>query len=194
MPDEELPPSVINEALRLTRLARRAPEHPQESGPKDRAWGKAAGQYRDERDMLLDSYEYRAHVREDDRGATLVCYPAEWLRAGQVDLDAVEDTDRAVERRLEGAGEPGTWEPVSTHNEAIADRVADRYGEPHAATARAFARFMSSHRVRRIGTATGDDILGFVDEFFPRNTWPDERQQAAVMRSLRLTLTVALEG
>lgn len=194
MPDEELPPSVINEALRLTRLARRAPEGPSDSECKDPDRVKTPDEYRDERDTLLDSYDYSAHVREDDRGATLVCYPAEWIAGGQVHLDTVEDTDRAVERRVEGAGEQGAWEPVSAHNEAIAQRVADRYGDPHAATVRAFARFMSSHRVRRIDTATADDIVEFVDEFFPRNTWPTERQEAEVMRSLRLALTVALEG
>lgn len=194
MPDEELPPSVINEVLRLTRLARRASEESQPASGSAEARGSGPEEYREERDSLLDSYGYRAHVREDDRGATLVCHPAEWLSAGQIDIEAVEDTDRAIERRVEGAGEPATWEPVSTHNDAIADRVEDRYGEPHGATARAFARFMSSHRVRRIGTATADDVLEFVDEFFPRNTWPDERQQAVVMRSLRLTVTVAIDG
>jgi hypothetical protein len=194
MPDEDLPPSVIDEAVRLTRLARRAQEQPPDGDRADRASGAEPDQYRDERDTLLDSYDYRANVREDDRGATLVCFPAEWLAEDQVDMSAIEDMDRAVERRVEGAGEAGTWEPVSAHNEAIADRVADRYGDPHAATARSFARFMSSHRVRRIGTATGDDILEFVDEFFPRNTWPSDHQQATVMRSLRLTIAVAVEG
>lgn len=191
MPDEELPPAVINEAVRLTRLARRARA---QDGFDDPQGGEAPEQYRDERDTLLESYDYRANVREDDRGATLVCYPAEWLSENQVDKSAIEDMERAVERRVEGAGEPGTWEPVSAHNEAIADRVAERYGDPHAATARSFARFMSSHRVRRIGTATEDDVLEFVDEFFPRNTWPSEKQEAVLMRSLRLTLTIALDG
>ena len=35
-------------------------------------------------------------IREGDTGATLVLHPTEWLESGTVQLDRIEDTDRAV--------------------------------------------------------------------------------------------------
>lgn len=194
MPEDALPGGVVDEAVRLTRLARRAPE----TTPDDPYGGEtslsAADQYRNERASLLREHGFCARVREEETELTLVCYPTEWVENGEVDMAAIEDTDRAVERRMEGIGSTGAWEPVADHNSTLADAVARRHGQPHGQTARSFARFMSSHRVRRIETATAGDLLEFVDDFFPRNTWPSDAQRAMVMRSLRFTIAAAIDG
>lgn len=194
MADNQLPESVVDEAVRLTRLAERAPESAPPGAFGEETTLSEADRYRRERTELLREQEFRARLREDDSGLTLVCYPAEWLQNGEIDLAAVEDTDRAIERRIDGTGGSDTWEPVAEHNREVATAVASRYGDPHARTARSFGRFMASHRVRRVETATAEDILEFVEEFFPRNTWPTDAQQAVVMRSIRLTIAAATDG
>lgn len=193
MSEDSLPSHVVTEALRLTRLAQRAPEAAPAAASQDQSTLSAAERYRDERKELLRDHGFRARIREDDRGKTLVCYPAEWVSDGEVELGAIEDTGRAVERRLDGTGESREWESVAQHNGHIAETVENAHGVPHGRTARAFARFMSSHRVRHIETATAADVREFVDEFFPRNAWPTDDQKATVMRSLRYTLAIALE-
>lgn len=194
--DDALPESVLEEALRLTRLARRAPEDPPEPGHEG-AGGPSlsdAEQYRTARAELLAEHGFRARVREDDDGATLVCHPRAWLVDGEVDLAAVEDVDRAVERRLDGTGDERAYDEVAAHNRAVAERVAVRHGPTHGATADAFATFMSNHRLRRVETATAGDVLEFVGEYFPRNAWPDEAQRAVVNRSVRHVLAAARDG
>lgn len=193
MHEDALPSHVVTEALRLTRLAQRAPENASVEHDIDRATLSEAARYRQDRADLLEAHGYRARIREDDRGRTLVCYPAEWLSNGEAALGMIEETDRAVERRLDGTGRSREWESVAQHNQTIAEAVANAHGRPHDRTARSFARFMSSHRVRHIETATAADIREFVDEFFRRNTWPIEAQRSTVMRSLRYTLAVALD-
>lgn len=194
MADDQLSEAVIDEAVRLTRLAQRAPESAPAGTFGEEPSLSEADRYRRERNELLEEQGFRARLREDDHGLTLVCYPAEWLQQGEVDLAAVEDTGRAVERRIDGTGGSDSWQPVAEHNREVAEAVATRYGEPHARTARSFGRFMASHRVRRVETATAEDILEFVEEFFPRNTWPTDAQRSVVMRSLRLTIAAATDG
>jgi hypothetical protein len=189
MSEDGLPNHVVTAALRLTRLAQRAPN----GDVTAESALKTAERYREDRAVLLEEHGYRARIREDDRGRTLVCYPADWLSDGEANMEAIEDTDLAVERRLDGTGGSREWEDVAAHNRRIADAVETAHGDPHGRTAQAFARFMSSHRVRHIETATAADILEFVDEFFRRNSWPTEEQWLSVMRSLRITIGTALE-
>lgn len=193
MSDDALPDHVITEALRLTRLAQRAPETASDVEATDQVTLRPAERYRQKRTDLLEAHGYRARIREDDRGRILVCYPAEWLSDGEADMEAIENTDRGVERRLDGTGGSREWESVARHNRTIAETVETTHGRPHGQTAHAFARFMSSHRVRHIETATAADIREFVDEFFRRNTWPTEDQWSSVMRSLRYTIAAALD-
>lgn len=176
----DLPTAAVEEATRLTRLARQAVDE------------KEAAAYRDHRDALLAPHDFTARVRADDGAETLVLYPAEWLDAeGTVRLDAIEDTGRAVEISLSGTGDPDDWSAVDEHNRAVAERVAEEHGDVHGATAAALAAFASNHYARRIEELPPAAIEEFTGEYFPRNAWPSDEQQEALERSLALVDEVA---
>ena len=168
----ELPTETADEAERLTRLARAAIDESERQA------------YLDDREELLGEHGFTARVREDDTGEILVCHPSEWVEGGTIRTERIEDTDRAVERRLTGSGDPDDWETVAAHNEAIADQVADTHGEVHGANARAFADFMSNHYARRVESASAAEREEFRTEYFVRNAWPSDEQKAVVETSL----------
>lgn len=177
----DLPREVADEAERLTRLARDAVD------------GNEAAAYRERRDDLLAEHGFTARIRGEDAEATLVCHPSSWVVDGNVHPDRIEDTDRAVERPLEGAGEAEDWDAVDEHNAAVAERVAEAHGEVHGENARAFATFMSNHYARPVEQATQRMREEFLTDYFPRNAWPDDEQRAAVAESLELVDRVATE-
>jgi len=170
----ELPETVVEEAERLSRLAREAVDDDERAACER------------ERDALVAEHGFEARVREDDTGDTLVLYPAEWVDDGTVARDRVEDTGRAVERSLSGPGDPERWDEVAEHNRAVAERVRSAHGETHGETAAALATFMSNHYAKRIEAATGDELREFREEYFPRNAWPTERQRRRLDRSVEL--------
>jgi len=170
----ELAEETIAAAERLTRLAREAVDDAE------------ADAYRRDRDERLAEHGFTARVREEDGGETLVLHPAEWVADGTVRIERIEDTDRAVERRLSGAGEGGEFEAVDAHNREIVAEIEERAGAVHAENASAFADFMGNHYVRRVETATGEEIREFLEWYFPRNAFPTEEQRDAVEESLRL--------
>ncbi|MFW6382958.1 MAG: DUF7108 family protein [Haloferacaceae archaeon] len=177
--DEELPEPTVDAAERLTRLAREA---------VDEAEAEA---YRADRAERLAEHEFTARVRDEDD--TLVCYPEEWIEDGTVQIDRIDDTDRAVEVSLSGPGDPDDWSEVEEHNTTLVERVAEAHGEVHAANARAFADFMGNHYARPMESATEAEIAEFLDEYFPRNAWPSEEQRDAVRASLRYVFAAADE-
>jgi hypothetical protein len=167
----DLPEDVVDEAERLTRLARDAVDD------------DAAAAYRDRRDDLLAEHGFVARVRDADD--TLVCYPDEWVDAdGRVTLGDVEDTDRAAEVSLFGPGEQGDYDEARERNDALVARVRDRHGDVHGDNAAAFAEFMSNHYARPMDTAGEREREEFLDEYFPRNAWPSDDQRAVVEQSL----------
>jgi len=170
----ELPETLIAEAERLTRLAR---------GAVDEA--KAAA-YRADREERLGEYGFTARVREENRGEVLVLHPGECIEDDTVQVDRIDDTDRAIERRLSGPGEASEFDAVEAHNREIVAEIEDQWGAPHAANVSAFADFMGNHYVRRIETATGEEIEEFLAEYFPRNAFPTETQRETVEESVRL--------
>jgi len=170
----ELPEAVVEEARRLSRLAREAVDD-----------GERAACER-ERDALVRKHAYEARVRKDDTGETLVLYPEEWVDDGTIARDEVEDTDRAVERSLSGPGDPERWSEVAEHNRAVAERVRAAHDEVHGETATALATFMSNHYAKRIEAATGDELREFREEYFPRNAWPSDEQARRLDRSIEL--------
>jgi hypothetical protein len=174
---DELPDSVVREAERLTRLARNAVD------PAE------AAAYERDRAELLSGHGFTARLREDD--ATLVLHPSEWVADGTVRLDRVEETDRAVEVPLTGAGDDDAWASVESHNAALVDAVADDHGDVHAANVRSFADFMGNHYARRIEDASVDHVTEFLEEYYPRNAWPTEAQRAVVEESLTHLFDVA---
>jgi len=171
-----LPEPVVDEAERLTRLAREAA-------------GDEAATYREARAETLDGHGYTARVRDEDD--TLVLHPDAWLDGDTVRMERVDDTDRAVEVPLSATTGEGTWTDIEAHNADIVDRVADTYGQPHADNARAFADFMGNHYLMRMDAATADHCTEFLEEYFPRNAWASAAQQAAVDSSLECVFAVA---
>lgn len=177
--DPPLPETVIDRVETLTRRIRNAVD------------GNEREAYRNEREALLAGHAYSARVREGDTGETLVLYPDEWVEDGTVQLDRIEDTDRAVERSVSGPGADVDWETVDNHNREIAARVRKRHGDVHGETAHAFAAFMSNHYAKPIETATPAEREEFRVEYFPRNAWPTDAQRDRVAESVRLTLEAA---
>lgn len=174
----DLPSDVVDEAERLTRLARAAVDD-----------GERAA-YREDRATLLSERGYAARVRGEDDGDVLVLHPEEWLDDGTVRMERVEDTDRAVEVPLEGPGDPDDWSAVDDHNRDVVRRVREEHGEVHGENARAFAEFMSNHYARRVESATAAEIEEFRAEYFPRNAWPSDEQCDVIARSLELVFDV----
>ena len=180
MPSEDtLPDDVVDRAATLTRRAREAVD------PAERE------AYLEERADLLAAQDYAARVREEDTGETLVLHPEEWLEDGVVQVERIEDTDRAVEVTLSGTGSEADWDDVEAHNRTVADRVAAEHGAPHGETAHAFADFVSNHYAKRIEETTPAERAEFREEYFPRNAWPSDEQREALERSLELVLESA---
>jgi hypothetical protein len=174
----ELPEDLIAAAERLTRLARRAVDDAE------------AAAYRADREERLAEHGFTARVREEGAGEVLVLHPGEWVEDGTVRVERIEDTDRAIERRLSGPGEESAFERVDAHNRDVVARIEERVGEVHAANARAFADFMGNHYVRRVETATTEELRRFLGEYFPRNAFPSGEQRDVVEESLRLVFEV----
>ena len=175
----DVPVDVVDEAERLTRLARRAEED------------AAAAFYRERRDELVSDHDYVPRLRDEDD--TLVLYPDEWMADGTVQLDRIETTDRAVEVSLSGPGDADRYDEVAAYNEAVADAVAERHDNVHADTARSFAAFMSNHYVRAVDDATPEVRAEFREEYLPRNGWPTDEQLAVVEESLAVIESVAAD-
>lgn len=175
-----LPDDTVEEAERLTRLAREAVDD------------AAAEAYREERDDLLAEHGFIARVRSEDTHDVLVCHPEEWLdEAGRVDVTRVEDTSRAVEVPLSGPGDGADWDAVEAHNRRVAERVAAEHGDVHGQTAHAFADFMSNHYAKPIGEATPAEREEFRTDYFLRNAWPTDEQREMIEESVELALVVA---
>ncbi|ELZ58869.1 MULTISPECIES: DUF7108 domain-containing protein [Halorubrum] len=189
-PDDERVPDVpveaVDEAERLTRLAREA-----ESAEPTPEIEQAAEQYRERRDALAAEYGYTARVRDEDDA--LVLYPDEWMDDGTVQLDRVEDTDRAVEVSLSGPGDADRYREVAAYNEAVAEEVAEREAEVHARTAETFAAFMSNHYVRPVDDTTPETRAEFREEYLVRNGWPTDEQLAVVDESLSVIESIAAD-
>jgi hypothetical protein len=170
-----LPDPVVDEAERLTRLARDA---------VDDAEARA---YRDERDELLADHDYTARVREDDTRDVLICHPREWIEDGQIHPDRIDDVDRGIERALSGPGEGADWDLVAEHNDDLVAAVAEADGEVHAENARVLADFASNHYAKPIEELTRAELEEFRDDYFERNVWPSDRQRSLLSESLRRT-------
>ncbi|RQG96794.1 DUF7108 family protein [Natrarchaeobius oligotrophus] len=177
---DELPPSVVDEAERLTRLERTATDEAERRARADR------------RDRLLAEYEFTARVR-DDGDAVLVLHPATWHDDGTIRTERIDDLSRAIEIPLEGTDDPDDWDAVDAHNRAIAARVRDRHGDVHGDNAAALADFVGNHYAKRIESMTGAELAEFRSEYFVRNAWPSDSQRDAVEKSIELVYEAADE-
>jgi hypothetical protein len=171
--ESPLPSGVVDEAERLTRLARDAIDE-----------GEATA-YREARAELLGEHDYTARVREEDHDV-LVVYPEEWVEDGTVYPERIDDIDRGIERALSGPGDPDDWETVWEHNMGIVEEIEAEHGETHAANAEALAEFLSNHYAKEIEKATESELAEFLEEYYPRNVWPSDDQKAVVDESVEL--------
>jgi hypothetical protein len=177
---QELPRDVVDRVERLTRRCRRAVDDNEIEA------------YRTEREQLLAEHGYTARVRTDDPGDVLVLHPETWLdETGTARLAEIEDTGRAVERRLEGPGDPDNWDELAAHNDAIARSVREAHGDVHGDNAEAFATFLSNHYAKRVESVTEAELEEFRTEYFVRNAWPNEQQRSVVGESLEKIFAVA---
>ncbi|WP_250137715.1 DUF7108 domain-containing protein [Halorientalis salina] len=174
----DVPTEVVDEAERLTRLAREAVDDSE------------AEAYRDRRASLLADHGYRVRVREDDSRDVLVLHPQEWLDDGLVQVDQIDDVDRGIERPLSGPGEADDWAVVEEHNSEVVAEVEAEYGAVHGQNAAVFAEFMSNHYARAVESATDDEKEEFVTDYFRRNAWPSDEQREAIERSVEITIEV----
>lgn len=172
----ELSEELVRECERLTRLAR------------DAADDREADIYRSDRDERLAAVGYAARFRDEDE--TLVLYPEEWVEDGTARLGRIEDTDRAVEVPL-GAVEGESYAAVERHNSRLVETIEAEHGPEHAANVRRFADFMANHYLGEIDAATADQCREFLEEYYPRNTWPSETEAAIVERSIELVFETA---
>jgi hypothetical protein len=179
--DTDLPAETIEEAERLTRLAREAGASEEREAHRER------------RAEVVAEYGYTARVREEDTGEVLVLHPAEWIEDGLVRTDRIEELDRAVERPLSGPGDPEEWDAIEAHNRSIVSRVAETAGPVHGANAEAFADFMGNHYARPVESANDPEIEEFLTEYFPRNAWPSAEQKEVVEESIDLLVDLASE-
>lgn len=170
----DVPAETVDEAERLTRLARRAVDP------------DAADAYRDRRDDLVSDHDYTARLREEDD--TLVLYPAEWVEDGTVQFDRIENTDRGVEVSLSGPGDAERYDEIAAHHDEVVGQIEAEHGPDHAANVRAFGDFMANHYVKPVEDATPDERAEFLEEFYPRNVWPTDAQRELVEASLALVV------
>ncbi|WP_435345426.1 DUF7108 family protein [Haloarchaeobius sp. HRN-SO-5] len=175
-----LPGDVVEEAERLTRLAREVVDDAE------------AGAYRERRADLVDEYGYASRVRTEDRGETLVLYPQDWLDdEGTVRTERIEDTSRAEEVSLSGPGDPERWRDLDRRNRELVADVREEHGAVHGRNADAFADFMGNHYARPVESASATEVREFLDWYFPRNAWPTDEQRDVVESSLRIVFETA---
>lgn len=180
---EELPETVVEEAERLTRLARAA------VAEEERA------EYRAHREAILEDHGFTARVREEGTGDVLVVHPAEWhdKEEGVVKTDRIEDLSRASEVRLSGPGSPDDWEDIEAENRALVEEVRAEHGDVHGDNAALLADFMGNHYARPMASATAAELSEFRSEYYVRNAWPTDEQRAAIGESIRLVFETAGE-
>ncbi|ELY51153.1 DUF7108 family protein [Natronolimnohabitans innermongolicus] len=182
-PNDELPADVVDEAERLTRIARQTPD-PNEADAR-----------RERRDALLTDHEFTSRIRDDDGDDVLVLHPDEWhdADAGVIRTDRIDDISRAVEIRLEGTGDPDDWDTVDERNRELVAEVRDAHGEVHGDNAAALADFVGNHYAKRIEDLTAAELREFRDEYFVRNAWPSNAQRDAIEDSITLVYETADE-
>jgi hypothetical protein len=178
---DELPDDLLAAAETLTRRARRAVDDDE------------AAAYRERRERLLREHDFTARVREEENRDVLVCHPAEWLDDGVVQMDRIEDIDRAAEIPLSGPGDPDEWDAVDEANREVVAAVRETHGDVHGDNAAAFADFMGNHYAKPIERATPEEVTEFVEDYFVRNVWPSDEQAAVVEDSVERTLELAEE-
>jgi hypothetical protein len=172
--DDTLPREVVDEAERLTRLAR------------ETVVDAEAEAYLGDRADLLAEHDYTARIRKDDTGDVLVLHPDSWVEDSTIRTDRIEDVDRGIEVALSGPGVGDDWEEIDSYNRAIVESVREVHGDTHAANVAALADFAGNHYAKPLTELTAEELAEFVDDYFRRNAWPTDEQRAVVEKSVEL--------
>ncbi|WP_254524052.1 DUF7108 family protein [Natrinema caseinilyticum] len=175
----DLPSRVVDEVERLTRLERSVIDE------------NERGAYERRRDELLSDHEFTARIRDDEGDDVLVLHPESWHEDGVIRTDRIEDVDRAVEIRLEGADDPDDWDAVDARNRELVESVREAHGDVHGDNASSVADFASNHYAKPIESLTSEEVTEFRTEYFVRNAWPDEKQQNVIEESIELLFETA---
>ena len=188
--EDTLPGEVVDEAERLTRLARErtaamAPRN-DETSPADLAVDAEAEAYLDDRADLLVEHGYTARIREDETGDVLVLHPDSWVEDDTIRTDRIEDVDRGIEVALSGPGVGDDWKEIDSYNRAIVESVREAHGDTHAANVAALADFAGNHYAKPLTELTAEELAEFVDDYFRRNAWPTDEQRGVVEKSVEL--------
>ena len=181
MTPDTVPEETKARAEQLTRQARKAADE------------REVDAYRKERANLLAEHGYVGRVREEDR-AVLVLYPAEWVEDGTVHPDRIDDIDRGVEIPLDGPGEDVAWETVAAHNNEVAAAVRAEHGPVPGANAEALAEFCNNHYAKPVEKLSPEEREEFLTEYYRRNVWPTENEEAVIEESVSLTVETASTG
>jgi hypothetical protein len=180
-PTEEVPPTVVDEAERLTHLAREAADDDE------------ATAYRADRDERLDPHDFTARVREGDSGETLVLHPQEWVDDGTIRPERVDDTDRAVELSLSGTDSPADWQAVDAHNRELVETVREAHGDQYAAVVDVLADFAGNHYAKPIEELSATELGEFETDYVTRNAWLDDDALVVLEESVRYAFDAAKE-
>jgi hypothetical protein len=178
---DTLPEDVVEEAERLTRLAREAAVEAEREA------------YLDHREELLGAHDYTARIREDDTGDVLVLHPDRWVEAGAIRTERIEDVSRGIEVSLSGPGTGDDWAEIDAYNRAIVENVREEHDETHAANAAALADFAGNHYAKPLTELAAAELQEFVEDYFRRNAWPTDEQREVVEKSVELAFDVADE-
>lgn len=168
----EVPKAVVKTATRLTRRIRRDSTEARREALIDR------------RTALLETYGFRARVREDDLTAVLVLYPEEWRDSEGIHTENISDLTRALEVPLEGPHSPEDWERVDEANRDLVGRIRTKYGDVHGDNADTFADFLGNHYAKSIESTTLTEVEEFYTDYFIRNAWPTRDQREIILESL----------
>ena len=171
---DTLPREVVDEAERLTRLAREATVEAEQEA------------YLDHRGDLLESRDYTARVRGDDTRDVLVLHPQEWVEEETIRTERIEDVSRGIEVPLSGPGAGDDWAEIDAYNRAIVESVREEHGDAHAANVAALADFAGNHYAKLVTELTAAELREFRDDYFRRNAWPTADQRDVVEKSVQL--------
>ncbi|WP_436344317.1 DUF7108 family protein [Natronorubrum sp. FCH18a] len=178
---EDLPPEIVDEVERLTRLERTVSDE-----------GEARA-HAERREQLLDEHDFTSRIRDDDGDDVLVLHPEEWHddEEGVIRTDRIDDISRGVEVPLEGTADPDDWDAVEAHNRNLVERVREHHGDVHGDNASLLADFVGNHYAKRIEDLTGAELREFRSEYFVRNAWPSDAQRDAIEESIALVYETA---
>ncbi|XGI83882.1 rnhA operon protein [Halorutilales archaeon Cl-col2-1] len=162
----------VDEAVRLTKMSLTSP----------------SPVYEDRLDELAAENGFVARLRDDE---TLVLYPDDWVVDGEVDVERIEDTDRAHEIPLSEKGE--SWEDVHSYNSDVIEELSEmeEVTETEVSNAEYFVEFLENHYILPVDEVSQKHVREFLEDYYPRNVWSSPNEEETVKKSVRKLLEAA---